>query len=71
MFISRKTRARVTGGPLAPEIRGEVIFEEVRGGTDVIVDIQGLPPYQPADNGNPIGPHGFHIHEQGSCRPEK
>ncbi|MEJ6951806.1 superoxide dismutase family protein [Natronospora cellulosivora (SeqCode)] len=60
--------AYIQGGPLAPAIRGTVYFYDVPGGTDVCVRVKGLPPYQPADNGNPIGPHGFHIHEHGTCR---
>lgn len=60
-------RANVIGGPLAPAIRGTVNFYDAPGGTIVCVDISGLPPYQPAANGGPVGPHGFHIHEYGSC----
>jgi len=38
------------------------------GGTNVYVEISGLPPYTPAtNNSNPIGPHGFHIHQNGTC----
>ncbi|ERJ13871.1 superoxide dismutase family protein [Haloplasma contractile] len=60
--------AELKGGPLAPELRGEVVFEEVEGGTIVYVNVDGLPNYQPAENGgDPIGPHGFHIHENGTC----
>ncbi|SHI67607.1 superoxide dismutase, Cu-Zn family [Geosporobacter subterraneus DSM 17957] len=60
--------AEIRGGPLAPQIRGIVIFKEVPGGTEVYVQVEGLPPYQPARNGeDPIGPHGFHIHEKGTC----
>ncbi|MBM7615355.1 superoxide dismutase family protein [Alkaliphilus hydrothermalis] len=60
--------ARIKGGPLAPETTGVVYFINVPGGTEVCVYIEGLPPYQPAvgDQG-PIGPHGFHIHENGTC----
>ncbi|NLJ83560.1 MAG: superoxide dismutase family protein [Halanaerobiaceae bacterium] len=60
-------RANIIGGPLAPSIRGMVNFYDTPGGTFVCVEISGLPPYRPAVNGNPIGPHGFHIHENGSC----
>lgn len=61
-------RAYINGGPLAPAIRGTVYFYDMPGGTDVCIRISGLPPYQEADNGgNPIGPHGFHIHENGIC----
>ncbi|MFW6029288.1 MAG: superoxide dismutase family protein [Halanaerobiales bacterium] len=60
-------RAYIHGGPLAPAIRGIVYFYDVPGGTDVCISIAGLPPYQEADNADPIGPHGFHIHENGIC----
>lgn len=67
--INRKTaKADIIGGPLAPEIRGTVTFTDVPGGTEVRVEVNGLPKYKPADGKNPpIGPHGFHIHENGSC----
>jgi Cu-Zn family superoxide dismutase len=58
--------ASLKGGPLKPEISGIVIFKDVPGGTEVCVDVAGLPSYRPAANGEqPIGPHGFHIHEKG------
>lgn len=61
-------RAILRGGPLAPQISGVVCFYDVPGGTWVYVDVAGLPPYQPAQDGRPqIGPHGFHIHEFGNC----
>ena len=60
--------AHIKGGPLRPEIQGVVWFKEVSGGTQVYAEVQGLPSYQPASNNtNPIGPHGFHLHEFGSC----
>lgn len=60
--------ARLRGGPLAPQITGVVRFEDVPGGTWVCAEVNGLPPYQPARGDSPpIGPHGFHIHEFGSC----
>lgn len=60
--------AEIHGGPLAPQITGVVYFQDVSGGTWVSAEIHGLPPFQPAQNGNdPIGPHGFHIHENGTC----
>ncbi|ACL69564.1 superoxide dismutase family protein [Halothermothrix orenii] len=71
MFFSDRNRARalVRGGPLAPEIRGEVIFKNVPEGTWVCAEIYGLPPYQPAtEERPPIGPHGFHIHGFGNCK---
>jgi Cu-Zn family superoxide dismutase len=60
--------AYIYGGPLAPGINGIVTFEKVSGGTEVIAVIRGLPAYSPAENGkSPIGPFGFHIHENGNC----
>lgn len=60
--------ASIRGGPLRPQINGEVCFYSVPGGTWVCAEVRGLPPYRPAGNGeDPIGPHGFHIHESGSC----
>lgn len=60
--------ASIRGGPLAPQLTGVVWFKDVPGGTEVCVDVNGLPPYQPARDGKPpVGPHGFHIHELGNC----
>lgn len=60
--------ARIKGGPLAPQLRGAVTFRNVPGGVWVCVTVSGLPQYRPASDGKqPIGPHGFHIHEGGSC----
>ncbi|MBO8165152.1 MAG: superoxide dismutase family protein [Brevibacillus sp.] len=60
--------AHIKGGPLAPQLRGTVVFTDVSGGAEVCAEISGLPPYQPGSaNQAPIGPHGFHIHENGSC----
>lgn len=66
---NQRARTFIRGGPLQPNIRGRVYFEAVRGGTNVMVEVSGLPPYRPARNGeDPIGPHGFHIHEFGNCK---
>ena len=60
--------AEIHGGPLAPQITGVVYFQDVPGGTWISAEICGLPPYQPGKNGqNPVGPHGFHLHENCSC----
>ena len=60
--------AYVKGGPIRPQIDGVVRFYNAPGGTWVCVEVKGLPPYQPAADGeDPIGPHGFHIHEFGNC----
>lgn len=59
---------RIKGGPLAPNIKGVVTFSNVPGGTEIRVDVSGLPPYSPAQGGNAqVGPHGFHLHECGNC----
>lgn len=68
MLKVRIAMAVFKGSSLAPNIRGRVIFRDVPGGTQVSVNISGLPPYSPASGNIPqIGPHGFHIHEFGSC----
>lgn len=60
--------AFLRGGPFAPKIRGTVWFYDVPGGTEICVNVTGLPPYRPGiKNEPPIGPHGFHIHEFGNC----
>jgi Cu-Zn family superoxide dismutase len=60
--------AQIIGGPLAPRIRGIVYLRDVSGGTEIYVNVSGLPPYRPAqENSPPIGPHGFHLHENGDC----
>jgi superoxide dismutase, Cu-Zn family len=60
--------AQIRGGYQYPQITGTVYFSSVRGGTLVCAQINGLPSFQPAENGkSPIGPHGFHIHEHGNC----
>lgn len=60
--------AEISGSPLAPGLSGSVLFKDVPGGTEVVVEVRGLPRYRSAMNGeDPIGPHGFHIHEHGNC----
>src|SRR5690554_228692 len=60
--------AYLKGGPLGPEISGVVFLKDTIGGTWVSVQVSGLPAYKPATEGtNPVGPHGFHIHEFGTC----
>jgi Cu-Zn family superoxide dismutase len=60
--------AAFKGSSLAPNIKGRVIFRDVPGGTQVCVNVTGLPQYRPASEGVPqIGPHGFHIHEFSNC----
>lgn len=59
--------ARIHGSYYAPNLYGDVYFFEVEGGTEIFAEIWGLPPYQPANGRNPIGPFGFHIHQYGVC----
>ncbi|MDP4092404.1 MAG: superoxide dismutase family protein [Bacillota bacterium] len=67
-YLPPEAAAVIRGGPLAPYIQGVVTFKTVPGGVKVCVDISGLPQYQPGkDNVSPIGPFGFHIHENGDC----
>ncbi len=66
--MTPRAYAEMRGSVLAPDIRGYVLFIDVPYGTEVIVEVAGLPPYRPAEgNRDPIGPHGFHIHEYGNC----
>src|SRR5699024_3028010 len=43
-------------------------FTTVHNGTEGDVEVNGLADYQPAADGEaPVGRHGSHIHEHGSC----
>ena len=65
---NRNAVAYVTGGPLRPQINGVVNFQNVAGGTWVSVQVTGLPEYRPGTATEaPVGPFGFHIHENGVC----
>lgn len=57
--------AMLIAAPIQPEIQGNVTFKNVPGGTRVTAEVEGLPDYKPGTM--PIGPHGFHIHENSSC----
>ncbi|GED67770.1 hypothetical protein BRE01_14720 [Brevibacillus reuszeri] len=60
--------AEIHGGPLAPNLYGYVVFTDVPYGTDVFVEVGGLPAFQPASGDQPqIGPFGFHVHDKGVC----
>ncbi len=60
--------ASLRAAPVAPGVRGTVEFMSVPGGTLVTVRVTGLPRYQPGTAiSDPVGPHGFHIHEFGNC----
>src|SRR5699024_4395683 len=61
--------AKLKGSMYAPDLKGYVYFYSVKGGTEVNVEVYGLPLYEPGfDNEDPIGPFGFHIHEYGVCQ---
>lgn len=63
-----KAFARIKGGNLYPDLHGVIFFDDAEGGTEVSVEVWGLPPYKPAENNNsPIGPFGFHLHQNGVC----
>lgn len=60
--------AEIKGSALAPGLHGYVFFRDVPYGTEVTVEVTGLPPYKPAQGDQPpIGPHGFHIHQHATC----
>ncbi|MBY6271799.1 MAG: superoxide dismutase [Caldibacillus debilis] len=64
----RAAYAVIKGGPLAPNLRGICFFSDLASGTEIFVEVSGLPPYRPASGGrSPVGPHGFHIHDHGNC----
>lgn len=66
-----RAHARITGSKYAPHLCGDVYFYAVEEGTEVFVEVWGLPPYQPGTGTKaPIGPFGFHIHELGLCQIE-
>ena len=67
--MNRETAfAKILGGNLAPNLYGNIFFDYVAGGTEVHVEVWGLPLYESAKDGKgPIGPFGFHIHEIGIC----
>ncbi|MDD3397480.1 MAG: superoxide dismutase family protein [Clostridia bacterium] len=58
--------AVMRGGPLYPNIQGEVVFNQTKFGVEVTADIYGLPPFTRQDN-LAISPFGFHIHEGEDC----
>lgn len=61
--------ATIYGSQYAPNLYGHVDFYSVANGSEVFVEVWGLPLYEPALNDdNPIGPFGFHIHEYGICQ---
>ena len=67
-YMPTQSYAEIYGGPLAPNLQGYVVFTDVPYGTEVYVEVSGLPAYEPASgNRQPIGPFGFHVHDKGAC----
>ncbi|ACB84323.1 superoxide dismutase family protein [Natranaerobius thermophilus] len=66
--IIKVAMARIKGGSLAPDLKGIVTFDSVKNGTVICADIEGLPSFQRESHQPPIGPHGFHLHEIGTCK---
>ncbi|MFJ9501317.1 superoxide dismutase family protein [Brevibacillus centrosporus] len=68
VFTPTKAIAEIQGGPLAPNLHGYIAFLDVPYGTEVFVEVSGLPAYRPASGDHPpIGPFGFHLHDNSSC----
>lgn len=60
--------AQISGSSYAPNLKGKVIFRDIPGGTEVCIEVTGLPEYTPPTDTSPqIGPHGFHLHVAGNC----
>lgn len=66
--MADKAVAYINGGTLYPNIAGRAVFETVPYGTEVEVEVYGLPVFN-RQNGKIIGPHGFHLHDGHSCEP--
>lgn len=58
--------AEVFGGTIYPDIHGFVYFKEVEDGTEVYVNVSGLPAFS-RDNNTKVAPFGFHIHDGANC----
>ncbi|ASK61532.1 superoxide dismutase [Virgibacillus phasianinus] len=66
--VISRAYAEIQGSELAPNLHGYVVFTDVPNGTNVTVEVAGLPDYEPAHGDQaPIGPHGFHIHQHADC----
>lgn len=66
----RNAYAAINGSEEYSDIKGIATFRRFGGGTMVEIEVKGLPDYVPAEDGKqPIGPHGFHIHDGGECTP--
>ena len=66
--IHQQAIAKIQGSKLYPTISGEVYFRDIPTGVMIFATISGLPAFKPSiNNEDPIGPHGFHIHNIGTC----
>ena len=61
----RQAVAYLTGGPLAPMLKGQVVFQQLDIGVNVSVYVEGMP--ITLSDGKASSFHGFHIHEVGDC----
>ncbi|RWZ60345.1 superoxide dismutase family protein [Halobacillus fulvus] len=61
--------AKVTfySSPLAPNLKGLMYFYQMPYGVEIYVQVEGLPDFEKKKDGTQVGPHGFHIHENGVC----
>jgi len=60
--------SQINGSPLAPKLKGKVLFKDVPGGVEICIEVTGLPKYSSGTSTTPqIGPHGFHLHIAGNC----
>ena len=60
--------AKITSSPLAPKLKGKVLFRDVTGGVEICIEVTGLPHYKAkTDTTSQVGPHGFHLHINGNC----
>lgn len=57
--------AVLVGGPLAPNLRGNVFFYQVNGGVYVCAYIMNIPNLNTSNLSNAF--HGLHIHQNTSC----
>lgn len=60
----------IQGSQQYSQIRGVVYFYDVPGGTEVCVQVEGLPPDSPAGVTPMVGPFfAFHLHAGAQCIP--
>lgn len=53
--------ANLTGGPLAPNLEGDIFLYQLENGVYIRAFIKGIPPSTASNF------HGFHIHQTGDC----